>query len=139
MMMENVKKWIIRAIEDFNTAKHELSFPEEEINTGPVCFHCQQVVEKLLKAYLILNNKEFGKTHDLEFLKEMCVRQNNDFENLEFGNLRTYAVEIRYPDEFYTPSIEEARECFKIATIIKEFIFKKFDLKDEDLKSSKKL
>jgi len=44
---------------------------EEEIVTDAVCFHCQQAVEKLLKAYLISKNVEFGRIHDLETLLKL--------------------------------------------------------------------
>lgn len=135
MIDEQVKNWIIKAMEDFNIAKHELTFPENEISTGPVCFHCQQVVEKLLKAYLVSKNiDDFGKTHDLEGLIKLCSKQDTEFKNLNVGNLTDYAVEVRYPEEFYIPSIEEAKECFEIATKIKGFIFKKLQIVEEDLK-----
>jgi HEPN domain-containing protein len=134
MIEEHIKNWIIKAMEDFNIARHELSFPEDEISTSPVCFHCQQVVEKLLKAYLVSKSIDFGKTHDLEYLLELCVKQDEEFENLSMGDLKSYAVEVRYPDDFYIPSIEEARECFKIASEIKNFVFKKLNLKESELK-----
>jgi HEPN domain-containing protein len=133
MIDEGVKKWIVKAMEDFKIANHELGFPKDEVSTGPVCFHCQQVVEKLLKAYLVSKNIDFEKTHDLEFLLELCVRQEDDFEKLNIGNLMFYAIEVRYPDEFYIPSLKEARECFEIAGKIKDFVFKKLGIKDKDL------
>jgi len=37
------------------------------------------------------------------------------------------AVEIRYPDEFYIPSIAEAKECFSIASKDKDFLLKKIN------------
>jgi len=36
-----------------------------------------------------------------------------------------FAVEIRYPDEFYMPSVAEAKECFSIASKDKDFLLKK--------------
>lgn len=134
MIDEYIKKWIIKAIEDFNIAKHELSFPEDEISTGPVCFHCQQVVEKLLKAYLVSKSIDFGKTHDLAYLLELCIKQDAEFKKLNIGNLKAYAVEVRYPEEFYVPSVEEAKKCFEIASKVKDFIFQKFGIKEKDLK-----
>ncbi|OGL39502.1 MAG: DNA-binding protein, partial [Candidatus Schekmanbacteria bacterium GWA2_38_11] len=103
-MTEEVKRWLIKAIEDFNIAKHELTFPKKEISTGPVCFHAQQLVEKLFKAYLVLNKIDFGKTHDLEHLLKLCSELDSEFKDLDVGNLTNYAVEVRYPDEFYIPS-----------------------------------
>jgi len=87
MIEEYIKRWVIKAMEDFRIAKHELDFPEKEISTGPVCFHCQQVVEKLLKAYLVLRNVDFGRTHNLEFLLKLCSKEDQDFEKLDVGNL----------------------------------------------------
>jgi HEPN domain-containing protein len=63
-MDEYLRNWIKKALDDFKIAKHELSFPAEEIATGPVCFHSQQMVEKLLKAYLIFKETDFERSHD---------------------------------------------------------------------------
>ena len=78
-----------------------------------------------MKAYLASKNIDFGKTHNLEFLLELCRKQDADFENLNVGDLSFYAVEVRYPDEFYIPPVAEAKECFKIASNARDFILKK--------------
>ncbi|SNQ62682.1 HEPN domain protein (fragment) [Candidatus Methanoperedens nitroreducens] len=44
---------------------------------------------------------------------------------MKVGNLSFYAIEIRYPDEFYMPSVAEAKECFNIASKAKDFLLKK--------------
>ncbi len=125
MIDDYIKKWVVKALNDFKIAEHELNQPTEEMVTDAVCFHCQQGVEKLLKAYLASKNVDFGKTHNLEFLLELSLKQDPDFKNLKVGNLSFYAVEIRYPDEFYMPSVAEARECFNIASKAKDFLLKK--------------
>jgi len=134
MIEEQVKNWILKAMEDFRVAKHELGFPDDEIATGPVCFHCQQLIEKLLKAYLVSRKVDFGRTHDLEFLLELSKLEDPEFKELDIGNLRFYAVEVRYPDEFYFPSVEEAKKCFEISLNIKDFVFSKLKIDEEDLK-----
>ena len=35
-----VKKWVMKAINDINVAKHELVQPECEMVTDAICFHC---------------------------------------------------------------------------------------------------
>lgn len=40
---------------------------------------------------------------------------------------------MRYPDEFYTPSLDEAKECVKIARKVKEFVLKKLEVKEDEL------
>jgi len=133
MIDEYLKRWIIKAMEDFKVAKHELCLPEDEMATGAVCFHSQQLAEKLLKAYLISINVDFERTHDLKFLLERCIEQDNDFKKLEVGDLTSYAVEVRYPDEFFIPSTGEAKECFEIASRTKDFVFEKLGITDNNL------
>lgn len=65
------------------------------------------------------------RTHDLKFLLELCIEENESFKELEVGNLTSYAVEIRYPDGFYIPAIDEGKECSEIASKIKDFVFEK--------------
>ncbi|MCM8809702.1 MAG: HEPN domain-containing protein [Candidatus Omnitrophica bacterium] len=91
-----------------------LSMPEEEIVTDTLCFHCQQTVEKFLKAFLINAGIDFGKTHSIEYLIKLCSCVDKEFENLyeKVKGLTDYAVEVRYPDEFYIPTLEEAKEAF---------------------------
>ncbi len=125
MIDDYIRKWIIKA-------DNELTQLENEMVTDAICFHCQQSVEKLLKAYLASKNIDFGKTHNLEFLLELCRKQDNIFENLTVGNLSFYAVEVRYPDEFYIPSVEEAKECFIIASTVRDTMMKELNsLRDE--------
>jgi HEPN domain-containing protein len=124
MIDDYIRKWIIKAENDFRVSEHELTQPENKMVTDAICFHCQQSVEKLLKAYLASKNIDFGKTHNLEFLLELCKKQDSIFENMNVGDLSFYAVEIRYPDEFYIPTVEEAKKCFKIASTAREFIMK---------------
>lgn len=38
---------------------------KEEDITEIVCFHCQQAVEKYLKALLLSNNEDIQKTHNI--------------------------------------------------------------------------
>jgi len=59
---------------------------------------------------------------------ELCLSVDEKFKELDqekLEELTFYAVEIRYPDAFYQPSIEEAREALKQAINLKEFILKK--------------
>ena len=99
-----VKKWLIKANNDMRVAENEMMLPPDDIVTEAICFHCEQCVEKFLKAYLITGNIDFKKTHNLEFLLELCIKKDAEFEKINLGDLSFYAVEIRYPDEFYLPT-----------------------------------
>lgn len=136
MINEEVKKWIIKALNDYKTAEKLINLPEDEIITDTLCFHCQQTVEKLLKAFLVYSGIEFGKVHNIEYLIKLCSNVDSDFENLYelTANLTDYSVDVRYTDEFYIPTIEEAKKAFDSATKVKEYIFKKLKIKKEDIK-----
>jgi HEPN domain-containing protein len=124
---EYLRKWLSRADNDLKVAEHEMAAPKDELVTEAVCFHCQQAAEKYPKAYLVRRSVDFGKTHNLEYLIELCSKQDEEFRMLGVGNLTFYAVEVRYPDEFYTPSVEEARESIEIAKRVQKFVTKKIE------------
>jgi len=135
MKDEIVLRWVKKAEEDLRVSEHLLNV--ETPPTGAICFHCQQAVEKYLKAYLTYQNVRAGKTHDLVNILNLCIKQDKDFEKLDkdkISSLSFYSVEIRYPDEFYIPKIEEAKESFKIVLKVKDFVFRKLRIKVEDLR-----
>jgi len=123
---DGIHKWIIKAENDLKTAKDEFSTKNPVTDT--ICFHCQQCVEKNLKAYLISRNKEFRKTHNIAELLELCIEFDIDFNILKeskIHKLTVYATELRYPEFFYIPSYEEAKEAIEIAERVKSFIIEK--------------
>jgi HEPN domain-containing protein len=127
MNTETIKKWILKAENDLKIAKDEML--TENPATDAICFHAQQCVEKYLKAYLISKDKETSKTHDILFLIKQCLLIDNEFNyllELNADSLTSYAVEIRYPEEFYFPSLEEAKEAIEICEKVKQFVINKF-------------
>jgi HEPN domain-containing protein len=119
---ELIDSWISKANKDLLSAKHELSFPD--VVTETVCFHCQQAVEKYLKAYLVFLGIPFAKTHEIGELITKCESKDKEISVFkeEADKLTDYAIEIRYPDDWYEPTLSEAKESFTIARKIKEFI-----------------
>lgn len=99
---------IIKAKEDFETANNliKLKHFSEEI----VLFHCQQALEKALKAYLDSKKINFPKSHDIEMLLSLCIKTDSTFHQIGFITPFTaYAVEIRY-DELVDISREKISE-----------------------------
>ncbi|MGA2296189.1 MAG: HEPN domain-containing protein [FCB group bacterium] len=128
-LKEIVQKWLIKAGNDFKTA--EQGFKAEEIITDTICFHCQQAVEKYLKAYLVSKNISPEKIHKIELLLEQCIKIDPSFEELNGIEILTeYAVELRYPDDFIIPSLEEAEEAFKLARKVRLYIINIFNRKE---------
>ena len=123
MNEDTVKNWIAKAENDLKIGKDEMS--TEKPTTDGICFHMQQCVEKYLKAYLIYHGREFRKTHDIAELIELCSEINPEFKELyKIGavELTDYAVEVRYGEEIYFPTLEEAKEAIEIAEKVKEFV-----------------
>lgn len=95
-----IKQWINKADHDLGTAKITyLHIPKYK---DTVTFHCQQAVEKYLKAYLIFLDVEFKFTHDLVYLIDR-ISIKDKFKNLFYDKaafLQDFAVEVRYPNDF---------------------------------------
>jgi len=128
-----VKLWLKKADNDLINAKHTINIkPKPPLDT--VCFHAQQCSEKYLKAFLVFNEIEFEKIHDLGELVQLAMKVDESFNQIiEFGEkLTPYAVEIRYPgilvDE---PTIERAKDAIEMAVKIKTFILERLPLEGE--------
>ena len=119
---ELIRGWLDKAEKDLLSAEHELTFPDAVTET--ICFHSQQAVEKFLKAYLIYLNISFAKTHEIGELITQCESKDKEISKLkdDADSLTDYAVEIRYPDTYFEPPLEEAKKAFQIATNIKAYI-----------------
>ena len=118
-----INQWIEKTSDDLIVIDKLTQF--EVVATSAVCFHCQQVVEKYLKAFLIANGVEIKKTHNIEFLLAECEEFDSDFNLINPKDLNDFGVDIRYPGDIYTPSIEETLEHKQIALDVKELVEKK--------------
>jgi len=119
---EYIKKWLLKANEDIAVIERLLEFEPEQY-TSAICFHCQQAVEKFLKAVLIKNDIDFPKTHDLDYLLDECRKIDSKlYKNIDLKSLSDYGVSIRYPDDFFIPELEEAKYYYEVAEKIKQII-----------------
>ena len=130
MIDKYIKNWLIKANNDLKTVEHELSLPEKEIVKDVVCFHCQQAVEKYLKAFLIYHKVEVERTHDIEHLLNRCAIIDKDFDNIEVGNLSSFGVNVRYPDDFYVPGVEEVKFYYDLTKRVKDLVLAKLDIEE---------
>ena len=66
-----------------------------------VCFHCQQCVEKYLKAIIEEIGLPIPRTHDLDRLALLLLPHYPEFRSVRRGLvfLTTFAVATRYPGE----------------------------------------
>lgn len=111
--------WLQYAHDDLKSAKVLL---QEEIY-NMVCFHSQQVAEKLFKSFIAGYNKEIPRTHNLIRLHKICEdlysgKLEVDSEALMF--LNDVYIESRYPADFGILASgqsgeEEARKAYAYA------------------------
>jgi len=130
MIDKETAEWIIKANSDLKIIEHELNLPEEEIVKDAVCFHCQQAVEKYLKAFLIHHKVKPKRTHDIGHLLDQCANIDKDFASFEIKELSIFGVDIRYPDDFYIPTIEEVKFYYNLAKQIKISVNSKLKTKE---------
>src|SRR2546421_450210 len=91
-----VKAWLLKAEHDIISAQRLLEIEPMILDTA--CFHCQQAVEKNLKAYLTYKGHDIQRTHDVYFLLGQCATLDPVFAAIKPGNINAYAVQGRYPD-----------------------------------------
>lgn len=77
-------------------------------------FHCQQAVEKYLKALLAAHDVVYPKIHDVDELANLAVEFCPALRELPFdlGIFNPFAVTIRYDDPGEEASLELARDIF---------------------------
>ena len=93
------RQWIDRAESDLLNVANNVA--AEQVPWDTVCFHCQQAVEKYLKAVLVILEEQVPRIHDLEQLLDLVKVNLPELaecrEDLRW--LTTWAVASRYPVE----------------------------------------
>ncbi len=124
---EIVRQWLRKAGHDLQNIRNNLA--ADNVPTDTVCFHAQQAIEKLLKGLLVANGRNISKTHDL-------VKLLNDLSDIvpellpyeeRLEDISEYGVGVRYPDDFYEPSMEEARHAFDVALELEALIINRIE------------
>lgn len=123
---KKVSKWIEYAKNDVLVA-NELKLQHEYVHRA-VLTHCQQGIEKYLKAFILLNNKGIIKTHDLTILNSLCSQIDKAFSTFEnnFAWLSTVYIESRYPDDFEDINKNDAMKALDIVNEFEKFVQDKF-------------
>ena len=107
-LRELVLQWLDKAAADLDAAEQLCA--QEGRFREIVAFHCQQAVEKYLKAFLVRHQIEFPKTHDIAKLLDSVATVNaNVAESLRDVDVLTpFGVEVRYPSD--APEVLEGGE-----------------------------
>jgi HEPN domain-containing protein len=114
-------RWLEKAEHDRLTAEAALGL--DPPITDIAAFHCQQAIEKTLKAYLFWEGVDFEKTHDLRELTILCADKDPAFSAFEpkLAPLTHYAVRFRYPGP-PDPTVEEVSEALSVVETVRDFV-----------------
>lgn len=114
--------WLQYAYDDLKSAKVLLA--EGVYNVA--CFHAQQAVEKLFKAFIAAYNQPIPRTHSLIRLHKICedlLEDKLEFDNEKLIFLNDIYIDSRYPADFGAlpsgkPGEQEANSAYSYAKAI---------------------
>ncbi len=88
-------EWVKKAEADWQAAKRLAGLRVHDV----LCFHCQQAVEKYLKAVLAENALYIPKIHELDELLDLLPSSAASLKKYRrrLRTLTAYAAEYRYP------------------------------------------
>jgi len=120
-MKKQIKSWLEFAEKDLKTAKVLL---EKEELRNITSFHCQQCVEKSLKAIILQFKNNIPRVHDLLRLYSL-IKDEIGFD-LNEENLKTLNeiyVDSRYPGDMGllpdgTPSKKRVKQFYDFANLV---------------------
>ena len=112
---ETILQWRAKALSDWTTV--EILLESEQCPADTVCFHCQQYIEKLLKAVLTRYSIEAPKTHDLRRLIQLAEPYAQELSQFADKSdiLTAHGVETRYPGDYREISNNEMSEAVSFA------------------------
>ncbi|MDR3713976.1 MAG: HEPN domain-containing protein [Puia sp.] len=115
-----IESWLNKADHDLLSAQRLLEI--EPMILDNACFHCQQAIEKCLKAFLVYHGRDVERTHNIIFLLSECANFDPVFAAVDPMNINAYAVQGRYPDSNLIPTIDEAKSYYRLAIQIRDLV-----------------
>jgi HEPN domain-containing protein len=112
-VQEQAEVWLRRARSNLAIAHKARS---KEVLWEDLCFEAQQAAEKSLKALLIFYSGEYPRKHSLSLLLEkLQIFVAVPEEIKEVVELSDYAVQARYPGDYYPVSQDEYDRAVELA------------------------
>ncbi len=116
------RRWLAYARSDLALAREGRQ--SADVFLESLCYHCQQAVEKSLKAVLIVHKVDFPRTHNLGTLVDrlpataaLTTAVSDDL----LRGLSAYAILSRYPGDLEDVSQADYTEALDVATRVVEW------------------
>jgi len=127
--------WINKADHDLGSAKIIYLHLPDYFDT--IAFHCQQAVEKYIKAILVYRKIEFDRSHDLIYLLELLPEdiQVTTEQFNKAASLNGLSVQIRYPNQRIHLTKEELEEAIAISLEYRTFAIEQIGIIENSIGS----
>lgn len=124
--------WLQKAGEDMRAAELLLA----HCDCRNMCaFHCQQTIEKALKAFVLVASDRLVDGHNLTWLCRQALRYDNAFGQWmdESATLNRFYIETRYPTDVpFSISAERIALICKTAREMYDFICQQVEEEEEE-------
>lgn len=107
--------WLYHAYQDLLAARRLI---EDNRLYGPTVFHCQQAIEKSLKAFLLYKHRKLFDGHNLTWLCKQAAMTDQSFTKWISKStlLNRFYIETRYPADIPDEIDRELAEDILAAT-----------------------
>jgi HEPN domain-containing protein len=114
-VLEILRQWVRKAEHDLEAVRRIMAV-DEGCPYDTACFHCQQAIEKYLKALLTLSGVSALRTHDLEKLLALLPPDKElSIPIAALVSINPYAVDVRYSDDWREPRRVDAIQALAVA------------------------
>jgi HEPN domain-containing protein len=122
MNRKECQGWLVRAESNLRLAK---GGNVKGVVYEDLCFEAQQAAEKAIKALLIHYGDEFPKVHSFSVLLERLQKYTVVPPCVEdVLELSDYAIQTRYPGDYYPVTEEEYRRAIGISQAVFKWVQK---------------
>jgi HEPN domain-containing protein len=120
--LEFTREWVRKAEADFKAASLLLRGGDDYL--FQTAFHAQQSAEKYIKAFLVWQQIEFPKTHDIAKLIALAAEVVSDLTEIlaEANTLTPFGVDYRYPGDYPELTAGDAEAALVLATLVRDQI-----------------
>jgi HEPN domain-containing protein len=122
------RRWLAFARSDLALAREGRH--NDDVFLESLCYHCQQAVEKSLKAVLIAHEVDFPRTHNVGTLAELlpdAAALPDTVPGDVLRGLSAYAILSRYPGDLEDVSGADYEQALAVASLVVEWAGREVD------------